>query len=223
MNLNVSKRNLTDEVADIIRKLILNGKLMPGDKINQAQLADELAISRGPIREALRLLENEGLIQHIPNRGTYVSTLSEKDAYEIYSLRAWLEEKGAELAAQNLTTGHYQLLEALIKEFEQASTLKDLDKMMRLDFQFHQLIMDQSRHTRLISMHQNLNTQLGAMFLTMATNVPIRIHQSANNHRLLLEALKSTDTERIKKAFSDHYLDAYKDLSQMLNRGGSLS
>ena len=213
MNLHLSKRNLTDEVVDIIRRLILNGTFKPGDKINQAQLAEELVISRGPIREALRLLENEGLIQHIPNRGTYVSTLSKKDAYEIYSLRAWLEEKGAELAVENLTSNHFEHLEQLIVESEQTSIHKDLEKMMRLDFQFHGLIIEQSRHSRLISMHRQLDIQLGAMFLTMATNVPVRIQQFATNHTSLLEALKSSDTGRIRKTFSDHYLEALKDLS----------
>jgi DNA-binding GntR family transcriptional regulator len=217
MELNLSRRNLTDDVADIIRKLILNGKLKPGDKINQSQLAEEFVISRGPIREALRLLENEGLINHIPNHGTYVATLSKKDAHEIYTLRALLEEKGAELALPHLKKNHYEQLDALVNEFEQTSVEKNLEKMMRLDFQFHSFIIKHSYHTRLIHMHQHLDTQLGAMFLTIATNVPTRIHQFATNHKRLLEVLKSKNSERIRKAFSDHYLEAFNDLSQIYN------
>jgi DNA-binding GntR family transcriptional regulator len=215
MELNLSRRNLTDDVADIIRKLILNRTLKPGDKINQSQLAEEFVISRGPIREALRLLENEGLINHIPNHGTYVATLSKKDAYEIYTLRALLEAKGAELALPNLKKNHYEKLEALIYEFERTSVEKDLEKMRRLDFQFHSFIIKHSNHTRLINMHQHLDTQLGAMFLTIAANVPIRVHQFEANHNLLLEALKSNNSEQIRKTFSDHYIEAFNDLNKI--------
>lgn len=214
MDLNLSKRTLTDDVAEIIRKLILNGTLRPGDKINQSQLAEEFVISRGPIREALRLLENEGLINHIPNHGTYVATLTKKDVYEIYTLRALLEEKGAELALPYLTQTHFAKLEAFLDEGEQRASQEDLERLMQVDLQFHSLIIQCSRHNRLIQMHQHLDTQMGTMFRTMAYNVPIRIKQFSTHHRILLEALKSKNLEEIKIAFSDHYLNAFEDLSQ---------
>lgn len=212
MKLNLSRRNLTDEVADVIRKLILDGKLKPGDKINQAQFAEEFIISRGPIREALRLLENEGLIKHIPNHGTYVSSLSKKDAYEIFSLRAILEEHGAVLALPNLTQEHFNTLENLIEASKAASLSRDLGQLMRLDLTFHALIIKQSNHTRLINMHQHLDTQLGAMYLSIVTDAPNRLQHITRNHKVLVEALKSADSEHIRKAFSAHYLEAFNEV-----------
>lgn len=212
MGLNLSRRNLTDEVADVIRKLILDGKLKPGDRINQAQLAEEFIISRGPVREALRLLENEGLIKHIPNHGTYVSSISKKDAYEIFSLRAILEEHGAVLALPHLNQDHYKTLESLIEASEAAALKMDLEQVMRLDLQFHHLIIGQSNHARLINMHHHLDTQLGALFLSIATDAPNRILEFTHNHQVLIEALKSAEPAKIKNAFSNHYLEAYNEL-----------
>ena len=107
----LNHQTLSDNVAGLIRKMIFNGTLKPGERINQAQLAETLNISRGPIREALRMLQNEGLIKHETNRGTFVTTLSSQDAYEIYTLRALLEGEAAQLAIPNLTDKDFTRLE----------------------------------------------------------------------------------------------------------------
>jgi DNA-binding GntR family transcriptional regulator len=208
----LNHENLSDHVAKIIRKMILNGTLKPGEKVNQVQLADSLNISRGPIREALRMLQNEGLIIHETNKGTYVTTLSYQDAYEIYTLRALLEAKAAELAVPNLTEREFIRLEELLEEFEDALQDDDLEREARCDISFHQTIIGASKHQRLIHMHEQLDTQVGAMFLTVASKLPVRAAMVVENHRKLLDALKSKDIERVSKEFSDHYVLALKEL-----------
>ncbi|WP_078547773.1 GntR family transcriptional regulator [Litchfieldia alkalitelluris] len=215
MNLKLDNRSLSDDVASLIRKMILNGTLKPGERINQAQLAEQMEISRGPIREALRLLQNEGLIKHETNKGTFITTLSSQDAYEIYTLRALLESEAAKLAYQHLQEKDFEKLERLIVEFHQALQEKDLEKEARVDIEFHHVIVSASKHQRLISMHQQLDTQVGAMFYTVANNLPKRAGKVVENHQMLIDVLRKGDLNHIQKVLSDHYLLALQDLKEV--------
>ena len=209
-------RTLSDNVAQIIRKMILNGELQAGERINQAHLAGKLNISRGPIREALKLLQNEGLIKHETNKGTFVATLSIEDAFEIYTLRALLEGEAAQLALPHLTEQDFKKLENLLDEFYQAMVEQDLEKQAQCDILFHSTIVKASKHNRLINFHKHLDTQVGAMYLTVANQVPLRVEQVVENHRILLDALKTKDRKKIQEKFSGHYTGALKDLSGMV-------
>lgn len=212
----LDQRSLSDDVAQIIRKMILNGEFQAGERINQAHLAEKLSISRGPIREAMKLLQNEGLIKHETNRGTFVATLSQEDAFEIYTLRALLEGEAAQLALPNLTHQDFEKLEDLLSEFYQAMAEKNLEKQAQCDISFHSIIVQASRHNRLITIHKNLDTQVGAMYLTVANQVPLRVEQVVENHRVLLNALRTKNCKEIQEKFSAHYTDALKDLSGMI-------
>jgi DNA-binding GntR family transcriptional regulator len=215
MNLRLDHRTLSDDVATLIRRMILNGTLKPGERINQVQLAEKMEISRGPIREALRLLQNEGLIQHEANRGTFVSTLSSQDIYEIYTLRALLESEAARLASPNLSEKNFNKLEELIEELTEAVKENDLEREARIDITFHHTIVSASNHQRLIQMHQQLDTQVGAMYFTVANNLPKRVGKLVENHRLVIETLRSGDLQDIQKVISDHYLLTMRDLKEL--------
>jgi DNA-binding GntR family transcriptional regulator len=215
MKIYLEQRNLSDDVAKVIRKMILNGTFKPGERLNQAQLAEDMNISRGPIREALKLLENEGLIKHETNKGTSVTTLSSKDAYEIYSLRGLLESEAARLAAANITDKDFARLDELLEEFEDAFLAKDLEQEASCDIKFHGMIVQLSNHQRLIRMHQQLDTQVGAMFLTVANKLPSRASMVIENHQVLIDTLRTKDFDKIKRVFSEHYLDAVKGLAKL--------
>lgn len=208
------QRTLSDDVAKIIRKMILNGELKAGGWINQAHLAEKFNISRGPIREALKLLQNEGLIKHETNKGTFVATLSDQDAFEIYTLRALIEGEAAQLALPHLSSQDLLELEGYIEEFTEAMHNHDIEHQVQCDILFHGKIVAASKHNRLINIHKNLDTQVGVMYLTIANQVPMRVEQVVYNHRLLLDALRTGDKKKIKKAFSNHYTEALKDLSR---------
>jgi DNA-binding GntR family transcriptional regulator len=205
-------QNLSDHVVTLIRKMILNGTLQPGERINQAQLADKLQISRGPIREALRLLQNEGLIKYELNKGMYITTLSKEDAYEIYTLRGLLEGKAATLAIGNLEPRDFTRLQELIEDFGKAFKENDLEAQATNDILFHQTIVKASNHKRLIHMHQQLDTQVGAMFFTVASIAPVRARLVVENHQKLIDALQTGNAEYVNKEFSEHYDNALTDL-----------
>ncbi|WP_366161171.1 GntR family transcriptional regulator [Bacillus infantis] len=211
----LNHENLSDHVAKLIRKMIFNGTLKPGEKINQVQLAESLDISRGPVREALSMLQNEGLIKHETNRGTFVTTLSFQDAYEIYTLRALLEAKAAELAVKHLTEKDFNRLQECLYVFGESLKNKDLEAEASCDITFHETIVKASRHERLIHMHKQLNTQVGAMFLTVANMLPDRAALVVENHQKLLDALKSKDRDRVSREFSDHYVHALDELENV--------
>jgi DNA-binding GntR family transcriptional regulator len=210
----LDQRTLSDDVEKIIRKMILNGELKPGERINQAQLAEKFNISRGPIREALRLLQNEGLIKHTTNKGTFVTTLSKQDAFEIYTLRGLLEGEASQLALPYLTESDFTKLEGLLENFYEAVVEQNLERQAQCDILFHQTIVVTSKHNRLINMHKQLDTQVGAMYLTVANKVPFRINQIVDNHQVLIEALRTKDKNKVRETFSGHYTNALKDLKK---------
>jgi DNA-binding GntR family transcriptional regulator len=211
-DLILQNRNLSDDAVKLLRKMILNGMLKPGERVNQVHLATRMNISRGPLREALRMLQKEGLVIHENNRGTFVTTLSEEDAWEIYTMRALLESKAAEIAINYMTEQEFDRLRSILEDLKQSTLENDLEKMMQCDMEFHHTIVRASRHQRLLQSHEQLSVQLGAMFLTMSNKVPVRVQKAIENHEILIEALKSEDPERVKTAFSDHYMNALKDL-----------
>jgi DNA-binding GntR family transcriptional regulator len=94
----LDRTNLADEIATNLRELIISGELTPGTRIIEAEVASQLGVSRGPLREALRILETEGLLESIPGRGSFVIQTSKRDIQELYSLRCILEEEAMEIA-----------------------------------------------------------------------------------------------------------------------------
>ncbi|MBB2479354.1 GntR family transcriptional regulator [Bacillus sp. APMAM] len=214
MNISLNHLSLSDSVAKTVRKMILNGTLKPGERINQVKLAEQMEISRGPLREALRMLQNEGLVKHETNKGTFVSTLSTEDAWEIYTLRALLESEAAQLAVDHITEKELNQLEELLKDFQIACDEIDIESMEMIDKEFHHIIVSASKYKRLQHMHQQLDVQLGAMFLTVTSNTPYRVNYLVDNHQLLVDVLRRKDKEEIRREFTLHYTETLNDLIQ---------
>jgi len=206
----LSHRTLSEGVEQIIRRMILNGDLQPSDRINEGQLAGKLSMSRGPIREALRRLQTEGLVVYHPHRGTYVATLSKKDAEEIYSLRGLLESEAARLALPRLNGEAMVRLQQLIGEFDQAQKNADLQALVNHDTEFHHIVVRAAGHARLFEMYKQLDTQLAAMFFTIRTRAPQRFLRLASLHQELVDALQSGDEEVVVQAFREHYDQAWQ-------------
>lgn len=204
--------SLSDNVAKTLREMILNGTLAPGERINQVHLAEDMNISRGPLREALRLLQNEGLVKHETNKGTFVTSLSKKDIWEIYTLRALLEGEAAQIAIEHLQQSDFDKLEDILLGFKRALTKKDHDQLVQCDMNFHRIVVNACRHSLIIRTHKNLDIRVGGMYLTMQKHAPVRINAVVENHRTLVDALKSKDKEKIRQEFSDHYLNALYEL-----------
>ena len=197
------RATLTDQALKEIRDAIRNGKLKPGDRLIETQLAEEMHISRFPIREALRYLEKEGLVESKPFKGTYVARLSEKDMEELYSLRSSLEELAVRILIDNLDEDKIEILEAIFQSMQKASRSENLDKMISEDLRFHQTVCELSGHRKLLDVWLTLVNQL-RVFLTIEKDFFGPAFKYVSTHHPILEAIKIRNKKRAEKEIREH-------------------
>jgi len=197
------RATLTNQALKKIRDAILSGKLKPGQRLVEMQLAEEMQISRFPIREALRYLEKEGLVETKPFKGTHVARLTEKDMEELYSLRSSLEELAVRILIENLDEKKIKKLETIVQSMQKASQIGDLDQMISEDLRFHQTICELSGHSKLLEVWRTLESQL-QVFLTIEKDFFETAYQYVSTHDPILEAIKHRSTKTAEKAIREH-------------------
>lgn len=200
--------SLRELVARHIRKAILEGRLRPGEKLIQEELAKSLGISRQPVREALRRLEAEGLVVHQPRRGVFVREYTPADMREIYMLRRLLEGEAGRLAAVHMEPAQWLQLEQINEQMAEAAAAADGDRFVELNHTFHHLIHVGARSPRLVELIQRVwigDTIYGPLFL------PGRAARSVAEHRRILEALRQRDAEAAAAAICEHITNAERD------------
>jgi DNA-binding GntR family transcriptional regulator len=198
------RATLTDQALRQIREAIRSGKLKPGDRLVETQLAEEMHISRFPIREALRYLEKEGLVHAEPFKGTYVAQLTEKDMEELYSLRSAIEELAVRILLKTIDAKKIKKLESIVASMIEASKSEDIDKMITEDLRFHQTICELSGHRRLLDVWLNLENQLH-IFLTIEKDLFGNSLRFVTTHHPILEAIKGRKIRPAQKAIRDHF------------------
>lgn len=194
---------LRDIVFENLREAIINGQLRPGERLMEVQIAEELGVSRTPVREAIRKLELEGLVVMVPRKGAYVSNVSIKDISDVFQIRRALEGLAAELAAEKLTEEQLEELEQLLART--AETVNKLDVMTTVDIDtgFHQVIYEASRNEKLSSMLYHLREQI-QRFRTQSLSRPGRLQQALMEHKAIMEALKEGDGELARRLVEEH-------------------
>ena len=151
---------LRDVVFNTLRDAILTGKLVPGERLMENQLAEKLGVSRTPIREALRMLELENLVELVPRKGAQVLDMSEDDIINVLEVRSVLEGLGVELACKRMNAEQLQKLKEAQKTFERACSAQSLEQMAEADEKFHEIIFNASGNIKLIQIINNLRIQL---------------------------------------------------------------
>lgn len=211
-NTRVQPFSLRQQVATMLRKDILRGKYLPGDRIIEAEIASSLNISRGPVREAIRQLEEEGLVVYSNNKGCTVTTLEPQDAWEIYLLRADLECLALALCNGKLGEEALEEMEQCIQNMEEASKNNNLAEIVEQDHHFHSLICKASKNKRLLKLWSSLNNASYAIFLTVIANKVGSLTEMASKHRKVLEKLRTGQYEKASAGVKDHYLGTGRDL-----------
>ena len=147
INLN-SYQPLREVVCETLRDAIRKGVLKPGERLMEIQLAEELGVSRTPVREAIRKLELEGYVIMMPRRGTYVANLSIRDVNEVFEIRTTLDSLASGLAAERITDEELERLQHLLVAIGGYIEANDMDKIVETDMEFHDILYQASRNTR---------------------------------------------------------------------------
>lgn len=199
------RRGLSNEVADVIREAIFDGRYPPGAALREVELSEALEVSRGPVREALRALEGEGLVRAEWHRGTTVAVLSAQDVAELDSLREALEN----LAVRRLVAADASLdaMADAAAAMERASTPHE---MVRLDIAFHDAVFAAAGHSRLVQAWEAIRSQVH-LFLITRVNVSTAgyLEQIRSEHRDLVAALRLGNVEGALKLFAEHRRHAF--------------
>ncbi len=211
---------LRDVVFRTLRRAILQGELEPGERLLEIHLAKRLGVSRTPIREAIRKLELEGLVEMIPRKGAVVSSITEKDLKDVLEVRRTLEILAAEVACERITP---ELLEELKKAGEEFACLKGTEDAARLaeaDMKFHEIIYTAADNPRLFHILSNLREQMYRYRLEYLKDRDSH-ERLEGEHKRIYTGIRNKDRETVAAAVSEH-IDNQKNAilnSIRLNRG----
>ncbi|MGI6452639.1 MAG: GntR family transcriptional regulator [Syntrophomonadaceae bacterium] len=214
-----SYKPLRELVLEAIREAIINGTLKPRERLMEIQLAEELGVSRTPIREALRKLELEGFIVMVPRKGAFVADISFKDITEVFEIRAALESLAAGLAAERITDEEIEALERNLVAKAEAIAANDLQKLVEVDTNFHETIYQASRNQRLRSIISNLREQI-QRFRTQSLSFPGRMKYSLAEHRAIVEAIEARDTHLARQLAQEHIENAENSILESIKKDG---
>ena len=194
---------LRDVVFQTLREAILKGDLRPGERLMELQLAAKLGVSRTPIREAIRMLEQEGLAVTIPRKGAEVARMTEKDMEDDLQIREALDDLAVQVACDKITQEQLERLMATMKNFELAVQAGDLSKIVAYDVEFHDVIYEATDNPKLVILLSNLREQIyryRVEYLKEKENYPMLIVE----HEEIVQALKQKNKERVADAMRNH-------------------
>ena len=211
-----SYKPLREVVCETLRQAIRDGVFKPGERLMEVPLAEELGVSRTPVREAIRKLELEGFVVMIPHRGTYVADISLKDVTQVFEIRSALEELAAQLAAERITPDEIEFLERMLVEIGTFMEEKNMDKVVEADINFHEVLYKASRNERLVEIIHNLREQT-LRFRTMSMNQPGRLVKTWEEHRLLVEAIADRNPAQARKIARIHMEHSEQALLKGMN------
>ena len=177
----------------------------------EIQLAEELGVSRTPVREAIRKLELERFVVMLPRRGTYVANLSLKDINEVFEIRAALDGLAAGLAAERITEEELEQMERLLVEIADCIEQHNNQKIVEADEAFHDILYRASRNERLVGIICNLREQF-TRFRSVSINYPGRLQNTLEEHRQLVEAIAQRNPEAAQQKAREHIENAEQTL-----------
>lgn len=196
-------------VYESLKESILNGSLKPGEKLMESRIAEDLGVSRTPVREAIRKLEKEKYVKMIPRKGAYVEDLTMEDILEVLEIRIVLEGLASKLAARNITDEMKLKIQRNIESFDNASTELDRKELISLDEKFHHIIYQSSGNKKLNEIVRELQDQFQRFRLSYFNELSSYM-KLANSHNKLYEAIISGD-EEAAEAYAKEHIEEIRD------------
>jgi phosphonate utilization transcriptional regulator len=199
--------SLTSVVQGELERMILSGELAPGAKLTEMALAARLGVSRGPLREAFRMLEEAGLVRTEKNRGVFVRDIPIEEAVEIFDLRAAMDELVGRRLAEHITAPQLKEVRGLVEQMEAAVKAKDTYHYHLLNLKFHDRLVELAGNSKLTAIYRKLIKELSLFRrLNLADGWLMPI--SASEHRQIVKAIASGDPEAAGRAMFDHVIES---------------
>ena len=218
--ISIPRQVLHQEVAVRLRQRIVEGHLAPGTKLNERELSESLKVSRTPLREAIKMLAAEGLVELLPNRGAAVAQMAEQDVADTFEVIAGLEGQSGELAAQRITEAELDEIRALHYEMLAAYTRRDLPTYYRINAQIHALINAAARNPVLTQTWRNVNARLQALRFRSNFDAA-KWKRAVKEHERMVELLAARDAAGMRALMVGH-LEHKRDAVLELMRSGKL-
>ena len=204
------KKSLREEVYGSLKKSILNGKLKAGQRLIEEQLANQVGMSRTPVREAFHKLERDDLVVRLPKGGFAIREFTKEDVEEIFGIRSALESYAAYLATLNIAPDKVIILEKKIDELEKVLDSGDDEKIVQLHTDFHEILYKNSKSKKLIGMIDNFHDYFyGNRLALLPTSAGFKT--SIAEHRNILEAVKKKNPRLVERLVRNH-LEKGRDL-----------
>ena len=196
---------LRDVVFNTLREAILKGELKPGERLMELQLASKLGVSRTPIREAIRMLEQEGLAVTMPRKGAEVAKMTLKDMEDVLEVREALDELAAKIACKKISDDELANLKTIKDEFKRSMDSGDVKKIAEEDVKFHDAIYEATNNAKLVSMMNNIREQMYRYRVEYLKEEQTR-NLLVSEHEELVKAIREGDVQKAQD-ISFHHLE----------------
>jgi len=190
-------RTLRERIVDFIKDSVVTGRLKPGERVPEQEIAQNFGISRTPIREAFRQLESEGFLTVTPRKGAVVSPITDKDVSEFYAIKSLLEGYAAKTACEKLTDKEIKRLVGLNSQMRKSAEKNDVKGFFRLDNQFHDTFLKACGNEKLFNLIHHLVQQFERFRIT-AMSLPGRMLDSVRQHGEIVEAFSKRDSSLVE-------------------------
>jgi len=197
---------IREGIVNYLRNAILTGEYEPGQRIIESEIANHFKVSRGPIREAIRQLEQEGLLEYERNKGCKIKILTADEAWEIYLLRSDLESLSVKVLKGVIEEKYLKNMRKAVNEMQFYVKEMDISKLVEKDYEFHSQIIKASQMSRIENLWSSLNGTSFAIFLTVAKIKRENLLLMVEKHQRLLDVLILNDVENSCKEIEMHYL-----------------
>lgn len=209
----VPHKSLREAALSAIRQAISGGDLKSGQRLVESDIAEQMGISRAPVREALRQLETEGLVVSEPHRGTFVTEISATDLWEIYTLRAAIESLAVRIVTEKASAEMLAQLQQAVADMAQAAHEGDLSRLAALDMAFHETLCRASGHSRLLAAWLSMITQI-RIFIDLTSTLYLPADEVVRLHTEVVDHIQNGRAEEAGQSLARHILETGKRICQ---------
>jgi len=218
--ISIPRASLHEQVAQRLRLMLVEGRIAPGAKLNERALTEVLQVSRTPLREAIKMLAAEGLVELLPNRGAVAVSLSETDVLNTFEVMAGLEALSGDLAAQRITPDELAEIRAMHFEMMAAFTRRDISNYYRLNAAIHSAINAAAKNPVLTATYNHVNARLQA--LRFRSNLDdVKWGRAAKEHEKMVEALAARDAAAMREVLLVHLQEKRDVVLEQLRSEGA--